>query len=255
MKRLLKILMGFIYFIFYIPLLVLAFYSFNDSSYALSFKGFTLKWYQSLWEKDLLMESLLNSLKLSICSSFLSVLFGTLFAYAFYRFTFKTKSFFQGALIFLSMTPDILLGMGLLILFFLFNWELGFSSLLISHTTICLPFVVGIIITRLRQLEPSLQEAAFDLGASESQFFFRIILPMIKRSLYAAWLLSLTLSLDDVVVSFFVSGPGFEILPLKIYSLVRVGLKPEVSAYATCFFMVSLLVGLISVNYLKDEKL
>ena len=158
-------------------------------------------------------------------------------------------------MVFISMlTPDIVMAISLLIIFIAIGIELGFISLLLAHITFCLPFVIIAVYSRLRGFDVKMLEAARDLGASESRVFWKIILPLAIPAVASGWLLSFTLSLDDVIVSAFVTGPGYEILPLKVYSMVRVGVSPEVNAISTLLLVVSLVLVIISQLLLREER-
>jgi spermidine/putrescine transport system permease protein len=174
----------------------------------------------------------------------LACVIGSLGAIALQRYCFLGKKLIQALLFVTLMSPDIVMAISLLVLFIALHIELGFWSLLLAHTTFSLPFVTVTVQSRLQGFDRHLLEAAHDLGAREWQAMRLVLLPLIAPAILAAWLLSFTLSLDDVVVSFFVTGPEFEVLPLKIYSMVRMGVTPEVNALATLLFMLSMsLVG------------
>jgi putrescine transport system permease protein len=149
--------------------------------------------------------------------------------------------------------PEVILGVSLLILFVVIGLELGYTTIVISHVTFCFPFVMASVQARLAGLDPSLEEAALDLGATPLRVFFVITLPLILPALLAAWLLAFTLSLDDVVIASFLSGPGYTTLPLEVFSRVRLGLKPEINALATLFMLI---VGLFVVlaNWMQWRK-
>ncbi|MGC9461284.1 ABC transporter permease subunit, partial [Vibrio genomosp. F10] len=170
-----------------------------------------------------------------------------------FRYQFKGKPAVNGMLFIVMMSPDIVMAISLLALFLLFGVQLGFLTLLIAHITFCLPFVVVTVYSRLKGFDVKMLEAAKDLGASEWTILKKIILPIAKPAIAAGWLLSFTLSLDDVIISSFVTGPSYEILPLKIYSMVKVGISPEVNALATIMLVVSLFLVLLSQWVGKDR--
>ncbi|WP_435367483.1 ABC transporter permease subunit [Faucicola atlantae] len=169
------------------------------------------------------------------------------------RYDFRGKSLLQGLLFVLMMSPEIVLAISLLALFLILGWQLGFVTLLIAHITFCLPFVVITVSARLASLDNRLLEAARDLGASEWTMIRTVLIPIVLPAILAGWVLAFTLSLDDVVVSTFVTGPDFEILPLQIYSMVRVGVKPEVNAIGTILLVISL-IGLAVSQLLLLKK-
>jgi spermidine/putrescine transport system permease protein len=154
----------------------------------------------------------------------------------------------------LMMAPDIILAIALLVLFVVIGIALGFWSLLIAHITFCLPFTMVTVAARLKDFDPFLLDAARDLGASENQLLRRIVFPLLRPALISSWLLNFTLSLDDVIVSSFVTGPSYDVLPLKIFSMVKVGVKPEVNALATIMVALSLVLVVISQLLVKEKN-
>lgn len=217
-------------------------YSFNNSKYSLNWKGFTLKWYEKLFENESLIEAALNSITVATLSSFVATILGVIGAVALYRYKFVGKKFLNSIVFILIISPEIVTGIALLMLFVIFNTELGFNSLLISHVSFCLPFVMVTIMSRLSGFDKNIIEAASDLGASDFEIFSKVILPNIFPAVVAGFLLSFTLSLDDVIISFFVSGVEFEILPIKIFSMVKLGVSPEVNALSTIMFIFTIFV-------------
>ena len=207
--------MSIIYAYLYIPIIILIVNSFNSSRFGINWKGFT--------------------------------------TVALYRYRFRGKKFVGGMLFVVMMSPDIVMAISLLVLFMLLGISLGFWSLLVSHITFCLPFVVVTVYSRLSGFDVKMLEAAKDLGAGEFTILRKIIMPLAMPAVASGWLLSFTLSMDDVVVSSFVTGPSYEILPLKIYSMVKVGVSPEVNALATILLGLSLVLVLISQLILRDR--
>lgn len=230
----------------YLPIALLVVNSFNSSRYGFQWQGFTWEWYLKLLDNTALMEAARHSLVIAALSATLATVIGTLAAIALYRYRYRGKAAMSGLLFFLLVSPDIVLAIAFLSAFLLLGIALGFWSLLIAHISFCLPFVVVTVLARLRGFPPALIEAAQDLGAGEYQVFRQILLPMMAPALLSGWLLSFTLSLDDVVVSAFVTGPGYEILPVKVYSMVKVGVSPEVNVIATLLLVVSLVLVLVS---------
>lgn len=233
-------------FFIYVPIMLLVVNSFNASRYGINWQGFTLKWYQRLFDNEALMEAAWHSLTIATVAATVATAIGTLAAVALHRYRFRGKAALS-SMVFVSMlTPDIVMAISLLIVFLALGIKLGFISLLIAHITFCLPFVIVSVYSRLRGFDMRMLEAARDLGASESRIFFQIILPLALPAVAAGWLLSFTLSIDDVIVSSFVTGPGYEVLPLRVYSMVRVGVSPEVNAISTLLLLVSLVLVLFS---------
>ena len=235
-----------VYALLYIPILVLVVLSFNESKIGYNWGGFSLKWYESLFNNQAMVDAFGHSIVLGLVAASVSTLIGTLTALALHRYRFRGKGLLQGLLFVLMMSPEIVLAISLLVLFLLVGLQLGFVSLLIAHITFCLPFVVITVFARLSSLDERLLEAARDLGATESVMIRTVLIPVIFPAVLAGWLLAFTLSLDDVVVSTFVTGPSYEILPLRIYSMVRVGLKPEVNAVGSLLLLASLVLVIIS---------
>jgi spermidine/putrescine transport system permease protein len=228
----------------YLPMAILIAYSFNPSKYGIRWEGFSLAWYRSLATDASLLDAALNSLLIASLAASLACVIGVLGTIGLHRYRFRGMNFMRGLLFVSLMTPDIIMAVSLLVLFIALHLKLGFWSLLLSHATFCLPFVSLTVSARLQGFDKHLIEAAQDLGASEWQAIRRVMLPLLMPAILAAWMLSFALSLDDVVVSFFVTGPEFEVLPLKIYSMVRMGVKPEVNALATLLFgVLVILVG------------
>ena len=242
-----------VYAFLYLPIGVLVVYSFNASKNPYIWGGFSGQWYTKLWQNEALIGAAVNSLLLAVCSAALSTLIGTLTAIALHRYRFRGKRVLNGMLFVVMMSPDIVLAISLLALFILLGVQLGYLSLLLAHITFCLPFVVVTVYSRLSGFNPQILEAARDLGASELRTILTVLVPIIFPAVLAGWLLGFTLSLDDVVVSMFVTGPTFEVLPLRIYSMVRLGLKPEVNALAAVLLALSLL-ALIGSQFLLLRK-
>ncbi|MGL4860992.1 MAG: spermidine/putrescine ABC transporter permease PotC [Enterobacteriaceae bacterium] len=243
-----------IYAYFYIPIIILIVNSFNASKFGINWQGFTTNWYNLLLNNDSLIQAAVHSVTIAVLSATFATLIGTLTAVALYRYHFRGKAFVGGMLFVVMVSPDIVMAISLLVLFMLVGLSLGFWSLLFSHITFCLPFVVVSVYARLKGFDVRMLEAARDLGASESVILRKIILPLAMPAVAAGWLLSFTLSMDDVVVSSFVTGPDYEILPLKIYSMVKVGVSPEVNALATILLVVSMVLVLTSQLIVRDRK-
>lgn len=249
-----KVLLLLVYVYLYTPIFILIGNSFNASKYGLKWNGFTSKWYELLWSNDTLLQAAFNSVTIAILASSVAVVIGTLGAVALFKHQFKGKKYISGLLFIVMMSPDIVMAISLLALFIMFGLDLGFVTLLIAHITFCIPFVVITVYSRLSNFDNSILEAGKDLGATEATIFKRIILPIAKPAIIASWLLSFTLSLDDVIVSSFVTGPSFEVLPLKIYSMVKVGVSPEVNALATVMILLSISFVIAAAIINKSEK-
>ena len=245
--------MSLVYLFLYLPIIVLIVNSFNDNRFGIRWGGFTTKWYHALINNDSLMQAAWHSINIAVFSATAATIIGSLTAVALFRYQFKGKKMVNGMLFVVMMSPDIVMAISLLALFLVLGFQLGFLTLLIAHITFCLPFVVVTVYSRLNGFDVKMLEAAKDLGASEWVILKNIIFPLAKPAVAAGWLLSFTLSLDDVIISSFVTGPTYEILPLKIYSMVRVGISPEVNALATVMLVVSLILVITS-QLLAIEK-
>nr|MBG3151024.1 spermidine/putrescine ABC transporter permease PotC [Proteus mirabilis] len=245
--------MSIIYAYLYIPIIILIVNSFNSSRFGINWKGFTTDWYAILFNNDSLLQAAGHSLTMAVTSATFATLIGSLAAVALYRYRFRGKKFVGGMLFVVMMSPDIVMAISLLVLLMILGVSLGFWSLLFSHITFCLPFVVVTVYSRLSGFDVKMLEAAKDLGAGEFTILRKIIMPLAMPAVASGWLLSFTLSMDDVVVSSFVTGPSYEILPLKIYSMVKVGVSPEVNALATILLGLSLVLVLISQLILRDR--
>jgi len=245
--------MSLVYLFLYLPIIVLIANSFNANKFGIKWGGFTMQWYHSLVNNDSLMQAAWHSINVAVFSATAATIIGSLTAVALFRYQFRGKNMVNGMLFVVMMSPDIVMAISLLALFLVLGAQLGFLTLLIAHITFCLPFVVVTVFSRLNGFDVKMLEAAKDLGASEWIILKKIILPLAKPAVAAGWLLSFTLSLDDVIISSFVTGPTYEILPLKIYSMVKVGISPEVNALATVMLIVSLVLVITS-QLLAREK-
>ena len=253
MSRLLRnIFMFVVYAYLYIPIIILVTNSFNSDRYGLSWKGFSWNWYERLFNNDTLIQAAFHSVTIAFFAATLATIVGGLTAIALYRYRFRGKQAVSGMLFIVMMSPDIVMAVSLLALFMVVGISLGFWSLLLAHVTFCLPYVTVTIFSRLNGFDARMLEAAKDLGASEVTILRKIILPLALPAVVSGWLLSFTISLDDVVVSSFVSGVSYEILPLRIFSLVKTGVTPEVNALATIMIVLSL--GLVILSQLVARK-
>lgn len=253
MSRLLRnIFMFVVYAYLYIPIIILVTNSLNEDRYGLSWKGFSWNWYERLFNNDTLIQAAFHSVTIAFFAATLATIVGGLTAIALYRYRFRGKQAVSGMLFIVMMSPDIVMAVSLLALFMVVGISLGFWSLLLAHVTFCLPYVTVTIFSRLNGFDARMLEAAKDLGASEVTILRKIILPLALPAVVSGWLLSFTISLDDVVVSSFVSGVSYEILPLRIFSLVKTGVTPEVNALATIMIVLSL--GLVILSQLVARK-
>ena len=256
--RFLTLVVG--YGFLYVPIACLMVFSFNDSTLMTSWSGFSLRWYGELFQDDaLLAAAKLSLLIATLTATAAAVAIGTWAGYVLARMgRFRGFGLYIGMLSAPLVMPEVVLGISLLLMFVemskVFGWPdgNGMFTIWVGHVTLCTAYVAVIIQSRVRDLDRSLEEAALDLGASPLRVFFQITLPLIAPALLAAWLLSFTLSLDDVVVASFLSGPGYTTLPLEVFSRVRLGLKPEINALAT-LFMVAVGVVVVAVNRMQIQ--
>ena len=225
----------------YIPILLTVVYSFNASKITSIWEGFSLKWYRELFRDRDLGEALVNSLILAVLSCAFAVLIGTSGALGMRR----KKSRMNDAVAYVStlpiMIPEIILGMVFLSVFSLMGLPFGMVTLVIAHTTFCVPYIFTMVRARLVGMDRSLEEAAMDLGASKLRVFFDVILPQILPAILSGVLLAFAMSFDDVVISIFVTGPGVNTLPVKIYTKLKTGVTPEINALAAVMLLVILL--------------
>ncbi|QJC37514.1 spermidine/putrescine ABC transporter permease PotC [Enterobacteriaceae endosymbiont of Donacia thalassina] len=240
------IFINLIYFCFYIPIILLIINSFNKSNFGIIWQGFSIKWYQLIIHNYALLEVTYHSLCIGMLTATITTFMGLLTALSLYHFNIHIKSFINILLFIVIISPDIVMGISLLLLFILLNLSLGFWSLLFSHITFCLPYVVINIYSRLEDFDNRMIEAAKDLGASEIIILIKIIFPIILPTIISSWLLSFALSMDDITISTFVTGPEYEILPLKIYSMSKIGITPEINVLATILIIISLFLVIIS---------
>ncbi|WP_249961246.1 spermidine/putrescine ABC transporter permease PotC [Histophilus somni] len=255
MSRLLRnIFLFVVYAYLYIPIIILISNSFNNDRFGNTWKGFGFQWYERLFNNDTLIQAAIHSVTIAFFAASLATIIGTLTAIALYRYRFRGKQAISGMLFIVMMSPDIVMAVSLLALFMIVGISLGFWSLLLAHVTFCLPYVVVSVFSRLKGFDNKMLEAAKDLGAGEVTILRKIILPLALPAIVSGWLLSFTISLDDVVVSSFVSGVSYEILPLKIFSLVKTGVTPEVNALATLMIIFSLILVILSQLVAKKGK-
>ena len=226
----------------YIPILLLVVYSFNDSKLNLTWVGFTTKWYGALFQNEVLLRAFQNSLIVAGATTLLSVFLGTTAAWLLHRYKFPAQQLI-GLLIFIPMVmPEVLMGTSLLVLFVTLGIPLGYGTLIVAHTTFCFPFVLVGVQARLQGLDPSLEEAAQDLGATPLKAFWLVIVPYLMPAIVAGALMAFTLSFDEYIVTIFTSGAESQTLPLKVYGMVRVGLNPQLNALSTLFIGITALL-------------
>lgn len=223
----------------YVPIAFIIAYSFNSSRLAADWSGFTFEWYVSLFQNRQVMEALVNTLIVAVVATVFSTLLGTVAALTIRKASRKMKSGMGGLLYLPIIIPDIIMGLSLLVLFTQFHIELGKLTIIIAHITFCISYVYVIVTTRLTGMGGQLEEAAQDLGADAWQTFRHVTLPQIMPGIVSGALIAFTMSLDDFMVSFFVSGPNSTTLPIYIYGQVKRGISPEINALCTILILVS----------------
>lgn len=231
-----------VYTFLYLPVFVVILFSFNTSKRNVMFEGFTVSWYLSVWSNRELIQAFLNTLLVALFSTLLSTALGTLCAIGMWRFQFKFKKVLGNLLYIPIVIPELVFAIAFLAFFSLAGFQMNMATLVISHVTFSMPFVVITVRSRLSGMDLSVLEAARDLGANELHTFFRVTLPMIVPAVISGAMLALTLSLDDVVVSYFTAGPDSQTLPLKIMGMVKKGVSPDVNALSTLMILGAVLI-------------
>lgn len=240
----------------YAPLISLMVFSFNDSKRNVVWQGFTLKYYEKALTNASLIEAFSNSLVIALCSTILSVIVGAMAAIALWRFRFPGRTAFDAGMAIPIVVPEICMGVGMLVFFAKIfpwpqglPWPLNLGAIIIAHVSFSFPFVAVVVRARLASFNRELEEAAKDLGASEWRTLMDVLVPHIQPSLIAGALLAFTLSLDDFVITFFTSGPDTVTFPVKIYSMVRFSVTPEVNAASTILIVVTVLLTFLALKF------
>jgi len=242
----LVLLLNFIFL--YFPIVALIAFSFNNSRRNITWKGFTLKYYVKAFHNESLFDAFLNSLIVAGISTAVSTVLGAMLGLALYRFKFPAKNAFDGWIHLPIIIPEICMGVAMLAFFSRLNITLGLFTITVSHIAFSLPFVAVVVRARMAGFDHSLEEAARDLGANQWQTFKDVTLPYMMPGIVAGALLALTLSLDDFVITFFTSGPGSTTLPIKIFSMVRFSVTPEVNAASTVLIAITLILTVVTMT-------
>jgi putrescine transport system permease protein len=243
-SRFIVSVLAFGYAFLYIPLVLVVVYSFNDSRIATVWGGFSTRWYGELLRNEQILDAAFLSLRIALTSATIATVFGAMAGIALARFRrFRGRTLFSGMIISPMVMPEVITGLSLLLLFVtlqqLTGWpaQRGFGTITIAHTTFAMAYVAIIVQSRLMSMDESLEEAAMDLGGHPLRVMFDITLPLIAPAMVAGWLLAFTLSLDDLVIASFVSGPGSNTLPMYIFSKVKLGVSPDINALATLIIL------------------
>lgn len=238
--------LGLVLFLMYLPVAIVMVYSFNSGKTDVRFVGLTLDWYYKMLQNKSLMAALENSLILGFSSCLISAVIGTLGAVGLAKSQFRAKGVLENIAILPIMIPEIILGMVFLAFFSFFGLKFGMTTLIIAHTVFCVPYIFIVVKGRLAGLPKEVFEAARDLGANEMRAFWDITLPLIAPAVLSGSLLAFAMSLDDVVLSFFVTGASVNTLPIKIYSQIKLGVSPEINALCTVMLVVVFLLVFFS---------
>jgi len=248
----------FLVFMFlFLPIFVLIMFSFNTSRLNIVFEGFTFYWYKDLFNNSMLLEALINTLIVAVVSTLASTIVGTISAYALKKFDFRFKKFINELLYIPVIIPEIVLGIALLCIYAFLKIELGMFTLILSHIAFSIPFVIINVNSALESMNPNLEEAASDLGASKIKTFFHVVIPSLMPGIMSGAQLAFTLSMDDVVISYFTAGPDSNTLPLQILSMIKSGVTPDVNALITLMllfiFIVMNISMILSIRKMKKE--
>ena len=231
------------YLFLYIPLIIVVLYSFNDSRINVGWVGFTLKWYKVLFADKDLINAAINSLLIAFASSAISIVLGTIAGVALHKYKAPLLSFLITIPI---AAPELIVGIALLLFFILINFTLGFTSITLAHTAFCISFVAIAVKTRMYGMDDSIIAAARDLGATPFKAFYLILIPNILPGIISGGLMAFTLSIDDFVITFFTAGVGSNTLPLAIYSMLKMGVTPEINAISTIVIVFTLVLTTIA---------
>lgn len=241
--------------IIYLPIALVILYSFNESKLSSVWGGFSLKWYRTLFADKAMFQALGNSLILGLSASLAAGVVGTLGAVGFDRVRPRSRKLIEYLTSLPLMTPEIILGMVFMAFFGMLGIPFGMGTLILSHTTFCIPYVFMLVQARLVGMDRSLAEAARDLGAGERQVFFTITLPLLLPAIVSGMLLSFAMSLDDVIISLFVTGVNVNTLPIKVYTALKTGVTPEINALCTLLLAATLLLVGLSMLWSKISRL
>ena len=228
----------------YVPIAVLIVFSFNDSKLSAIWQGFSLRWYHALASDEALLVAVRNSLVVGVSSTLIATLLGVSAAIGMERLPLRRRHIIDGAMVLALVIPEIMMGVALMLFFVIIGLPLGLASITIGHAAMNVPVVMIVLQARLRKLDPRLEEAARDLGATPWQAFRRVTLPLLVPAIIGAVLMAFTISLDDFIVAFFTAGPGSTTLPLKVYSMVKSGVSPQINALSAVLVLISMcLIG------------
>ncbi|NER22740.1 MAG: ABC transporter permease [Symploca sp. SIO1B1] len=244
------------YFYMYLPILVLTFYSFNDSAYSANWQGFTLKWYIKLLKDSRIGSALFNSLQVAFWAVLIAAVIGTMMSVGLARYQFRGKTLYKGTSYLPLIVPDIAIAVSTLVFLAVVGTPLSLWTIVAAHVVFCLAYVAIVVSSRISSLDPHLEEAALDLGATPVQAFIQVLLPELMPAIIAGCLLSFVLSMDDFLISSFTAGTGATTLPMEIFSRIRTGVKPDINALSVMLILGSGLVAFLaeSLRYRSEQK-
>jgi len=239
------VFLSLVYIFLYMPIVVVILYSFNENDSNLTYTGFTLKWYLAVFKGDPLWRNMLLSLELAFVSMVISVVLGTLATIGMYRYDFKLKKYLDGLMYIPLVIPELVIGVASLATFTRMGLQMGFATMVFAHVTFCLPFVIITLRARIADFDASIEEAAMDLGANQWRTLIRVTLPMLAPGIVSGAFMSISLSIDDVIISSFVSGASEITFPVKVYGMVRGKITTQVYVMSTILLVsVVLIYGL-----------
>ena len=248
-----KIYIALIFIFLYAPIATLIVLSFNASKTRAKWGGFSLKWYKALFENEEIIQALLNTLAIAFLSSLIATVIGTIACISMQAMKKRSRSVIMGVTNIPMLNADIVTGISFMLLFISLGVKFGFGTILLSHITFNIPYVILSVMPRMKQLNPSTYEAALDLGASHMQAFFKVVFPDILPGIFSGFLMAFTMSLDDFIITHFTKGPGIDTLSTELYTEVKKGIKPEMYALSTIIF-VTVLILLLLVNYTPKSR-
>lgn len=245
-KIITAVILSLVYLFLYLPIVIVVLFSFNSSKMNVTFQGFTLNWYAEMFQNTDLMSALLNTVIVAVSCVVISVFIGTLAAIGMFRYKFRGKGFIDSLMYIPIVIPEIVMGISLLAFFSMLNIQAGLLTLIIAHVTFSTPYVCITVRSRIAGYDMSVEEAAMDLGASPLHTLTKVTLPIIAPGIMSGAMLALTLSLDDVIVSFFTTGVDSVTLPIYIFNKVKTGVTPDVNALSTMIILATMLILVIS---------
>jgi spermidine/putrescine transport system permease protein len=240
----------------YVPILILAIYSFNESRFSANWTGFSLRWYGSLLQDTRLLSSLRDTLFVGVFAVGISAVFGTLMAMGLFKYNFPGKGLYRGMSYLPLIIPDIAIAVATLVFLVSVGISRSIWTIVAAHVVFCLAYIAVVVSTRLASLNPSLEEAALDLGATPAQAFIRVLLPELTPAILSGCLLAFVLSMDDLLISSFTAGEGANTLPMEIFSRVRTGVKPDINALSVVLILFSGILAFTAeyLRYQSDRK-